>query len=142
MDLGATIDSLVDDYLHRQDPVHKAKRALQRNAVLRGKEQSDAPKPDFKHGPKPGSLLCPNRVPLRIRKPLSANQKHQVSARDEGRCTFRDVKGQRCTSERWLDTHHILEVSKGGCNDLENLTTLCSQHHDLTHQLSLPMKAK
>ena len=142
MDLGATIDAMVDDYLRRQDPVHKAMRSSQRSAAPRGREQRHPPKQNCKQNPRPESLLCPSRVPLRIRKPLSARQKHQVIARDEGRCTFRDMSGQRCTSERWLHTHHILEVSKGGTNDPENITTLCWQHHDLTHQLSLPIEGQ
>jgi len=107
IDLGATLDAIVDDYLYRQDPVHKAKRAVQKSAQHRGKAQRRATDQTSEKGSKPGRLLCSNRVQQKIRKPLSALQKHQVTARDEGRCTFRDVNGQRCSSERWLHTHQL-----------------------------------
>ncbi|MGE3973742.1 MAG: HNH endonuclease [Bdellovibrionales bacterium] len=57
----------------------------------------------------------------------------QVILRDRGQCTHRDSMGQRCEERRWLDTHHIIPRNKGGNDALENLTTLCSGHHRLTH---------
>lgn len=71
------------------------------------------------------------------REPLTAAQKHAVAIRDQGKCTHIDLTGRRCNQDRWTDTHHIIPVNKGGTNDPENLTTLCSYHHDLVHQLSL-----
>jgi predicted restriction endonuclease len=35
--------------------------------------------------------------------------------------------------------HHIRALSQGGTDDLENLTHLCSFHHELVHQLSFAM---
>jgi hypothetical protein len=82
--------------------------------------------------------LCVNRV----RKPLTAEQKHTVFARDKGQCTHINDQGERCDADRWLDVHHIVPVSQGGSNEPENLTTLCSFHHDLAHQLSLPIEGQ
>jgi hypothetical protein len=120
--LERTFEVMLNEYLRRQDPVEKAKRAVQR------------------HAPKE---LRPNRVKRpqskATRAPLKSTEKHPVNLRDGGRCTFQDVSGKRCTNERWLETHHIRQVSQGGTNEPSNLTTLCSFHHDLVHQLSLPI---
>jgi hypothetical protein len=45
------------------------------------------------------------------------------------------------TLESHLDKYDPVRhpVSRGGTNDPENLTTLCGFHHDLAHQLSLPI---
>ena len=46
-----------------------------------------------------------------------------VLARDDG-CTI-----DGCSSTYRLEVHHILELSRGGDNSAENLTTLCWWHH-------------
>jgi len=77
------------------------------------------------------------------RTPLTAAQKHAVHLRDQGRCTFHDPKThQRCTIERWVHIHHIRPQAQGGSNTPDNLQTLCSHHHDLVHQLSLPIEGQ
>ncbi len=67
------------------------------------------------------------------RKPLPASLKHRVYLRDQGECTARDESGQKCRSQRFLEIHHILELSQGGKDELENLTLLCSGHHKALH---------
>jgi len=32
-----------------------------------------------------------------------------------------------------LQIHHVIELSKGGSNNLSNLTTLCKYHHSMKH---------
>lgn len=76
------------------------------------------------------------------RVPLTAEQKHQVNHRDKGQCTFVDQHGKRCENKRWVHIHHIRHVQDGGTNDPDNLTTLCAYHHDLTHQLTLPIEGQ
>jgi 5-methylcytosine-specific restriction endonuclease McrA len=76
------------------------------------------------------------------RRRLLAHEKHAVFARDGGRCTFKDALGRQCESERWLHLHHIHPVSLGGGNQVSNITTLCSFHHDLVHQLSFPIEGQ
>ncbi|MGE3973782.1 MAG: HNH endonuclease [Bdellovibrionales bacterium] len=56
-----------------------------------------------------------------------------IQLRDQGQCTHRNQKGERCTERKWLHTHHVIPKSKGGQDTFENLTTLCSGHHRLTH---------
>jgi hypothetical protein len=129
--LDESLSQALDEYLEKHDPVKKAERALKR-------EES---KPE--RAPKTKKSLCTYRVirPNR-RKPLTASEKHQVFARDQGRCTHRDADGKRCTNERYLQIHHIQPVRQGGSNEPGNLTTLCSYHHDLVHQLSFGIEGQ
>jgi hypothetical protein len=64
---------------------------------------------------------------------LNAAETHAVNARDEGRCTWIDSRGERCPNERWMEIHHKIRRADGGTNVLGNLTTLCSSHHRLIH---------
>ncbi|MGZ3722236.1 MAG: HNH endonuclease, partial [Bdellovibrionales bacterium] len=72
----------------------------------------------------------------------TAAEIHAVNIRDKGRCMFVDEHGTRCGCDRWTHIHHIIEVRKGGTNHIDNLITLCSFHHDLVHQLSLPIEGQ
>lgn len=123
--LGAAIEAGLREYLRRHDPVQKAERAWKRREKV---DQAEAEPSQLGAGPT--EELCLNRV----RKPLSAARKHEVFARDQGRCTHTDSRGRRCGSDRWVDIHHIRPVSQGGGNELDNLTTVCSFHHDLIHE--------
>jgi hypothetical protein len=133
--LDESLSQALDEYLDRHDPVKRAKRALKRERA-----------------PRSGKSLCTYRVvrgineidapKMRARKPLSAAEKHQVFARDQGRCTHRDTNGKRCTNDRYLQIHHIQPVSQGGTNEPGNLTTLCSYHHDMAHQLSFGIEGQ
>jgi hypothetical protein len=76
--------------------------------------------------------LCANRVRAKI------DVRHDVHERDEGRCTYIEKDGNRCTNERWIQLHHILPKSLGGSDTPENLVSLCAAHHDLVHQFELP----
>ena len=76
---------------------------------------------------------------VKTRVPIPAKTKHPVALRDQCRCTFIDSQGRRCEGRRGLHIHHIRPVSCGGTNALENLTTICSVHHEFIHQLSLPI---
>lgn len=67
------------------------------------------------------------------RKPIKASVIHQVHLRDEGQCTYYDKQGRRCSSRRFLETHHKKPVSQGGDNSFDNLRLLCSGHHKVCH---------
>jgi hypothetical protein len=140
--LGEVLDAVLDEYLKHKDPVKKAERALARKTQpARGlnREKLSASSKAPSESP---AELCVHRVNASKRVSLTAEQKHQVMARDRGRCTHVDHSGNRCESERWLHIHHINPVSQGGGNEPANLTTLCSFHHDLVHQLSLPLEGQ
>jgi hypothetical protein len=76
------------------------------------------------------------------RKNMTANQINAVQRRDQGRCIFECADGHRCGSDRWVQIHHIVEVSRGGSNHPSNLVTLCPLHHDLVHQMSFQLGEK
>src|SRR6185436_10885273 len=47
-----------------------------------------------------------------------------------------------CRSARNLDLHHIEYRSNGGCNEMWNITTLCSAHHKSHHEGLLSIHGK
>ena len=55
------------------------------------------------------------------RKPIPAKLRHQVFVRDGYRC----VECGATNKETTLEIDHIIPVSKGGTNDIDNLQTLC-----------------
>ncbi len=107
------LEAALDNYLFHRDPVQKANRAKSRK-----------PKPQKNTKPRPG------------RVPLTAAERHLVFNRDQGRCTHKDETGKACGRSRWIEIHHIRPIEHGGSNDADNLTTLCSLHHDLVHQFA------
>ena len=109
--LSAAVAAAAEAYLHRRDPVAKAHRAQERRT--------------FKVAPR--------------RAPIKAKAKHEVVARDEGRCAFVGADGKRCGGDRWLHLHHVVPVAKGGSDDPTNFVLLCSEHHALVHQTSFPI---
>ena len=117
------LNRLVQDWLNRNDPVRKAARA-----AAKKKAEPCASKVD----------VTPQAPFQRI--PLTAEQKHAVNHRDGGQCTIIGDDGKRCDHTKWIDIHHVVPVSKGGTNDPSNLRTLCWFHHDLIHQLNLPLE--
>jgi hypothetical protein len=67
------------------------------------------------------------------REPIPAAILHQVNWRDRRRCAHKLPNGTRCNQARWIEVHHIIPVSRGGENTIDNLLTLCSAHHKLRH---------
>ncbi len=143
--VGCALEAALEEYLRKHDPVQKAERAQDRKAR---EQRSKMPKAALKknaeeiqqqndHLAKPEEL-CARRAPKRV--PLTAAQKHAVFARDSGQCTHLSENGKRCGSDQWIQIHHILEVAHGGENDPENLTTLCSFHHDHIHQMHFQLE--
>jgi hypothetical protein len=135
-DLAKTVETMIEFYLDHKDPVRKAERAKIRAAGdAKTDKQAQTLKPQ-------SNISNQNFGPGRKRQPLTAEQKHAVHQRDGGCCTFIGIDGKRCDSDRWVEIHHINPVHLGGTNDPENLTTHCSFHHDLIHQLSLPIEGQ
>jgi hypothetical protein len=96
----------VGDTLKRHDPIRKAERNL-------GKRTQ------------PSSRIVQRTPPAQVR--------HEVTLRDEARCTHRRPDGSRCENKRWLHFHHERPFAIGGQSNADNLTLLCAQHHRIHH---------
>jgi ribosomal protein S10 len=167
--LGDALEAAVQTHVLNRDPVEKAQRAnaksLKKASVAKAKfsrentwddtvvsvpknnsqfsTQSHSDKSSTTATPKPSSKsLRDLTVRHPRRKPLSKKEKHAVYTTTQGRCMHVGLDGKRCTSDRWVEIHHLRHVSQGGGNEIENLTLLCSTHHDLTHQLSLAIEGQ
>jgi 5-methylcytosine-specific restriction endonuclease McrA len=105
--MSETLEALADSFLEKHDPVRKAQRAEKRKP----REQVSKPV---------------GTIPARVR--------HEVNRRDGGQCTYVHPEFGRCRSRQWLDFHHIHQKSRGGLNETNNLTTLCSAHHRMGHR--------
>jgi 5-methylcytosine-specific restriction endonuclease McrA len=136
-DLEMTLEAIVDLYLEKRDPVKKSQRIMDK-AVLDKTEQL-AKKPSLRRVTQRSPSL--RRVADRShllskttrRSPIPKSIQHQVYRRDAGQCTFIDSRGQRCSSQRWTQIHHKIEMQFGGDHSLDNLVTLCFAHHRYVH---------
>jgi hypothetical protein len=54
-----------------------------------------------------------------------------VYERDEARCSYVDVMGQRCRETHRLDLHHLEPFARGGTHSPENVTLRCRAHNAL-----------
>lgn len=75
--------------------------------------------------------------PERLTATVTPRIRRQVLARDHHRCT---VPG--CRSARNLDLHHIEYQRDGGSHESQNLTTLCSGHHQALHDGLLTIRRR
>jgi len=160
VDFEATLESLADYYIEREDPVKKAERALakyqgnserseralaKRAAAAESgpasSERSERAESVRSESVRAKSRARPRNSAHPKRKPLAARELHTVNARDGRRCAFIDASGNRCPNERWLHIHHLQSVARGGTNTPANLITLCSRHHQLVHQFSNTLRA-
>ena len=130
-DLKKAVLQAAREYIERRDPVAKAKRAQARRMRTASGSRTKIVKTE--------KSLHKNSARSIGRVPRTAEQTHGVNLRDRSQCTFIDGNGRRCGERKDLHVHHVLPVSRGGSNDPENLTTLCVFHHELVHQLSLPL---
>lgn len=106
------IEHMTRETFKRMDPVQKAKRNIN----------------------KPGKKEAILYSRIKSRVPRHTHLNHQLALRDKGQCTEISANGKRCTEKRWLQVHHIVPVSHGGTNDIDNLATLCFRHHQLRHE--------
>ena len=120
-DESEALEYSVDLALQKLDPVKKAERAKPRKSNQEPKE------------------LCAHKISIQKRKPIPAATKHAINLRDQGQCTEIHEDGTRCENTRWLHIHHIIPLEHGGTDELSNLTTLCSTHHEIRHQLEFEL---
>jgi 5-methylcytosine-specific restriction endonuclease McrA len=128
-DLEKALDQMADLFLERKDPVIRAERITQKKSAAEFKANqhvsSKVVRPTPKYSP---------AVARQTRAPIPAAIRHQVMLRDRGECQGTTPQGNRCGCRQWTEVHHIRPVSLGGSNALDNLLTLCSNHHREVHQ--------
>jgi len=149
--LAETQAETLKAFLHKFDPVEKAKRAkaeppCKASAIIAARAENGAairtpaehPSRDGSNGG--ASTQSPpshSSRPLAIRRAgIPAAVVHAVNRRDKGCCQAKLPSGEICGSRRWTHLHHLNEKFKGGSDTLENLITLCSGHHRLWHKYS------
>jgi hypothetical protein len=143
---GEVFVKAVSSYLDKYDPVRRAERINKKSALALAAAGPGLSKPAVS---RPNAVRTEyknvtktSQAPARSREPLTAAQLNAVHNRDHGKCTHINELGVRCGQDRWTEIHHVVPVSKGGSNEITNLTTLCSFHHDLAHQLTLPLEGQ
>jgi 5-methylcytosine-specific restriction endonuclease McrA len=62
-------------------------------------------------------------IPARVRR--------SVWQRDEARCTYLDVRGERCREQAGLEFHHQHPHARRGPASIENITLRCRSHNTL-----------
>jgi hypothetical protein len=104
-DLGRIIDAAVTEKLERLEARRFARTKSPRKRV----EETDTT-PSSRH------------VPAPVRRAV-----HQ---RDGGRCTYRDVRGRRCTARDRLEFHHHDRAfGRGGEHSVANVRLMCRTHN-------------
>ena len=147
VNLEETLVEMIRYYLKQKDPDERAKRVIGKKGFgsTQKKPKKEDSQPDFqftfqtqgKAEPETNSNVK-NTESLfvrtnRTRKPLPAHVEHEVRLRDQGQCQFRRFDGSICGETRFIHLHHITPVYAGGPDTVENLITLCSQHHSEVH---------
>lgn len=132
------IEAMMAVYLEAKDPVRKAKRAIERSekkvqsvksaelSVRSSGVVSVARQTNLVESP--ASLVSSRSQ----RTAIPALNLHQARLRDQGRCT-QTSENIRCEQKRWIDIHHVKPLSQGGTHNLDNLKTLCAEHHRQEH---------
>jgi len=101
--LAEVLEEMTCLFLKKNDPVEKGKRNLKND-----------------------KLVCRPVSPGK--KHMPAQIRHAVMVRDKGKC-----QQPGCGQSRWVELHHLQPVSKGGPHSVQNLKTLCFQHHRAIH---------
>ena len=74
------------------------------------------------------SLAETNTVPASRHIPAAVRR--AVYARDDGRCTYADVRGRRCAARADLEFHHHdRPYGRGGGHSLDNIRLMCHAHN-------------
>jgi 5-methylcytosine-specific restriction endonuclease McrA len=66
---------------------------------------------------------------------IPAQARREVFKRDEGRCTFVDAEGHRCSSTWHVEFHHRIPYARGGTHDIDNIELRCRAHNQYEAEL-------
>lgn len=122
--LAEILQIMTEECTDRHDPISRAIRSTARKR----KAQTSFPERPVATVVSPTLPLVPYK-----RNPIRWSLRHDVALRDKHQCTHIHPDGTRCEEERFLHIHHVVPVYLGGKDVLENLTTLCSNHHNHLH---------
>jgi BMFP domain-containing protein YqiC len=128
-DLEKALDQMADLFLEREDPVQRAERTAERKLAAESKAKQDVSS-KVAHSVRKASPALARQT----RSPIPAAIRHQVMLRDRGECQGKTPQGTRCGCRQWTEVHHIRPVSHGGSNAVDNLLTLCTNHHREIHR--------
>ncbi len=70
--------------------------------------------------------------PTESMRAIPVATKRSVWLRADGRCEYRNVKGERCEAKHALEYDHITPVALGGQSTSDNLRVYCRQHNMLS----------
>jgi len=62
---------------------------------------------------------------------VAAVERREVYRRDDGRCTYVDMRGERCRETRYLELHHLQPFARNGDSVAANLALRCAAHNAL-----------
>jgi hypothetical protein len=133
--LEEALETVLNEYVERHDPVKKAERAMKRKSVdgVPCTVDGNGLRLTVAVNGKTDLARAKFNTRERVKRYIPAPLKHQATLQDNGQCTFTDPQGKRCNQTRWLEIHHIKLLSKGGRHELANLRTLCAAHHKAEH---------
>lgn len=130
--LEEVLKVMAEVYLTKHDPVEKAKRA-----EVRRRDQKSTPYQTCEPKTQTPLTLQEINFSARInsrRTRIPSQKLHQVHLRDKGQCQHMNSHThERCRNMRFIEIHHKVPLSRGGGHELQNLITLCSEHHKIEH---------
>ena len=117
------VDTALELYLEKHDPIAKAKRVAGRvlksggapHKTDRSKEQN----------------LFKEKPPTSPSRYIPAGVRHMVMLRDQGQCSFVSVDGKRCESHAHLEFDHVKPFALGGSHNANNVRLLCRAHNQM-----------
>ncbi len=127
--LEDVMHAVFEFYLEHRDPLRKASRAEARKART-ARAQKDAPHTSREV---PRSDPRPSSARPQTRPQITAAMKHELNLRDQGRCQVQRPTGEKCESQRFIQFHHVIELSQGGRHEVSNMITVCGSCHRRLH---------
>ncbi|MBI3296039.1 MAG: HNH endonuclease [Deltaproteobacteria bacterium] len=120
--LAETLQGMTEECTAKHDPIARAMRSVAR------KRKASPPE-------RPVATVVQPYQPMTHykRNSIRWQLRYDVVFRDKHQCTHIHPDGTRCEERRFLHIHHIIPVHLGGQDVLDNVTTLCSNHHSFLH---------
>src|SRR5205085_10309182 len=103
-DIASVIDAAVSEKLARLEARRFARTTRPRKGVA---EASPAP----------------------TSRPVPAPVRRAVFDRDEGRCTYVDASGRRCSESVSVEFHHTTPFARGGRHSVDTVRLACNCHN-------------